>query len=445
VLSIEPVRAMRPHNDLEYGILQGGKVAASPIWQRLLRGEGQILAIADGGIGPTCRVPTAKLLQNEMFAPQPQDANYVEHGVHVVGIATGDQLGNGLYNLEDGMAPASRLYFQTLGDDLAGVPDDLGSLFASASAAGAALHSNSWGAPSDGTYDAVARSVDAFVFANPNDLVVFSAGNDGGGGTISTPAIAKDVVSVGALRATAPESVASFSSHGPTPDGRIKPTVIGAGEAVMSAASTSACGTLQLSGTSMAAPNVAGGAALVRQYFTQGFYPSGVATPANAFTPSAALLKAMLIASAQNMTGAFTAGSIPSAGQGFGRVTLARALAFPGSSFRLQVNDNRAGLSQGATLAQSVAMNAPGVLKVVLGWMDRPPAAGTGVALVNDLDLEVRAPDGTIYRGNVLTGGASVAGDGADHRNVEEVVLLPQANAGVFTVVVRASNVPTGT
>lgn len=48
-------------------------------------------------------------------------------------------------------------------------------------------------------------------------------------------------------------------------------------------------------GTSMSTPIVAGGAVLVRQYFTDGWYPSGAAVPADAFAPSAPLLKAVMM------------------------------------------------------------------------------------------------------------------------------------------------------
>src|SRR5262249_25450795 len=54
-------------------------------------------------------------------------------------------------------------------------------------------------------------------------------------------------------------------------------------------------------GTSFAAPEVAGLAALVRDYFMQGFYPTGVATPANAITPSGSLVKAVILASGEAM------------------------------------------------------------------------------------------------------------------------------------------------
>ncbi len=50
-----------------------------------------------------------------------------------------------------------------------------------------------------------------------------------------------------------------------------------------------------LQGTSMATPLAAGSAALVREYFLKGFYPSGAATPAAAFAPSGVLVKAVML------------------------------------------------------------------------------------------------------------------------------------------------------
>ena len=67
------------------------------------------------------------------------------------------------------------------------------------------------------------------------------------------------------------------------------------GRNITSADDTTACGTRMDSGTSFAAPAVAGIAALVRQYYTEGWYPSGARQPHHAFTPSGALLKATLI------------------------------------------------------------------------------------------------------------------------------------------------------
>src|SRR5262249_38113014 len=154
----------------------------------------------------------------------------------------------------------------------------------------------------------------------------FAAGNSGPDeGSVGSPSTAKSVVSVGSTRhGDLADQMSGFSSCGPTDDGRLKPEITITGSAVVSAAndgsaSSSNCSTQSMSGTSMASPGATGLTALIRQYYTDGFYPSGVATPANAFVPSAALLRATLINSAQAMA---AVGPAPSDCQGFGRVLL---------------------------------------------------------------------------------------------------------------------------
>jgi hypothetical protein len=85
----------------------------------------------------------------------------------------------------------------------------------------------------------------------------------------------------------------------------------------------------------MATPIVAGAAAMVREYFVKGYYPSGKINASNAFTPSGALLKAMLVHSGRNLTYWMRAdGSLvvdpgyPSIHRGYGAVTLNNVLNF---------------------------------------------------------------------------------------------------------------------
>ena len=59
-------------------------------------------------------------------------------------------------------------------------------------------------------------------------------------------------------------------------------------------------GLLSLQGTSMATPLTAGHASLIRQYFEEGYYPTGVKGQGGELTsPSAALIKAILMNGAQ--------------------------------------------------------------------------------------------------------------------------------------------------
>lgn len=86
-----------------------------------------------------------------------------------------------------------------------------------------------------------------------------------------------------------------------------------------------------MQGTSMATPLIAGSAVLVRQYFLSGAYPTGSPTTENAFAPSGALVKAVLIGGASGLSGyepdtGLPLAPPPSFRQGFGRVHLSQSL-----------------------------------------------------------------------------------------------------------------------
>jgi hypothetical protein len=246
------------------------------------------------------------------------------------------------------------------------------------------------------------------------------------------------------------ESMASFSSCGPTDDNRIKPDLTIVGSGVVSAndngnVGNNNCNTTTMSGTSMASPAAAGFGALTRQYYADGFYPAGVAVPGNAFTPTAALVKATLLSSAQNMTG--VGQPIPSNCQGWGRILLDNALFFPGDARHLWVNDDTTGFpmgSSGETRTFDFTVNSASVpFKVTLVWTDFPSTPAAGIHLVNDIDLQVVGPGGT-FLGNVFSGGQSATGGSADRRNTVEQVLRLAPTPGSYTVTVRSFTVPNG-
>lgn len=119
--------------------------------------------------------------------------------------------------------------------------------------AGARILSNSWGVSSaSNAYDSYSSSADSFMWTHSDSLLLFANGNNGhtGSGTVNPPATFKNGVGVGAslndhnswlaygLSSSflQPDSLASFSSKGPTADGRMKPDVLAPGWWTTSAA-----------------------------------------------------------------------------------------------------------------------------------------------------------------------------------------------------------------
>jgi subtilisin-like proprotein convertase family protein len=328
-------------------------------------------------------------------------------------------------------------------------------------AGGARITNNSWGtggSSSWGAYSARARAYDSLVrdsqSGTPGDqpmTEVFSAGNDGqtGEGTVSTEGSAKNVITVGAtegVRASGTDGcgitnagadnarqLAPFSSRGPTDDGRLKPDLVAPGTHVTGARpAASASGMCNpsfatayslSSGTSQAAPAVAGVAALVRDWYEDNVS----STP-----PSPALTKALLVNTASDIAAG------PDNQQGWGRVNAGGALdsSTQRAYYDQLPGDVLTGSGQDVTRSFTVPSAAKPV-KVTLVWTDAPgPLSGDPV--VNDLDLEV-AGGGRTYKGNVFAGSWSRTGGAADTRDNVESVYLPAGAVGRFSVRVRAT------
>jgi Subtilase family len=473
--------------------VSGGQ--ATPVFGHGIHGEGQVIGIIDTGIdadmcyfrdpaqglppqnvcngGTLVNANERKLLAVDFLWTNECAGGITNtewdthgHGTHVAGTAAGDNFANPIvHDPGDGMAPGAKLVMQDGGyqvDPCADLPGigcpvvDLNPLFQQAYDQGARLHTNSYGDQEDtfpqNNYTAASQDVDEFMWNHKDFQIFFAAGNSGpGSGSVGSPSTAKDVISVGATHhGSSAEGMASFSSCGPTDDNRIKPDLTIPGESVVSAGNdfnvtTNNCGEAVLSGTSMASPAAAGFGALARQYYADGFYPSGVATPADAFAPSAALVKATLLNSAQNMTG--VAQPIPSNCQGWGRILLDNGLYFPGDARRLWVSDDSVGFpmgSSGETRSYDFSVNSASVpFKVSLVWTDFPSTPAADPHLNDDLDLEVVGPGGT-FLGNVFSGGQSTAGGSPDQRNTVEQVLRLAPAPGPYTVSVRSVSVPDG-
>lgn len=492
-IDVEPRRVLLNDTTVWVGQsgLSGGQT--TPIFSQGIFGEGQTIAILDTGIDadmcwfrdPSLGLPptnacnggsTINANQRKVVAVDflwsnecsggigSSEWDTQDHGSHVAGTAAGDNFANLLlHDAADGMAPGAKLVMQDAGyqvdncGDLPGIGCpvvDLNPIFQQTYNQGARIHSNSWGdnenASVQNNYSSGSQDVDEFMWNHKDFLIFFAAGNSGpGSGSVGSPSTAKNGVSVGAtLRGTSANSMASFSSCGPTADNRIKPDITVPGSSIVSAnndlsVTTNNCGTKTSSGTSMATPGAAGFAALIRQYYADGWYPTGGEVSTNGFNPSAALVKATLVNSAVNMTGTT---AIPASCQGWGRVLLDNALFFTGQARELWVRDDTAGFPTGSTSEQTwtFTVGSGEAFKATLAWTDFPSTPAASINLVNDLDLTVTGPTGTIWRGNVFSGGQSTTGGASDRRNTLEQVLLNAPAAGTYTVAVRAFNVPTG-
>jgi hypothetical protein len=175
-------------------------------------------------------------------------------------------------------------------------------------------------------------------------------------------------------------------------------------------------------------------------------------------TPTGALLKAILINSAQDMTGEPpTANAFPSQREGWGIVKLDEALFFAGDDplgTELQVWDVRnadttpiKALAQNESHSYSLSLRDNSKpLKVTLVWFD-PPGELMDDAIRNDLDLIVTAPAGTggspgeTYLGNHLVEGSCTATESRDCKNNVEQVLVNAPEGGTWTVRVEGTSV----
>jgi len=493
----------RPSNDVAAGLI-GAAVDAGA-------GRGEVIAVCDTGLDSGDAQDMHPDLAGRVralrsYPVQDDFAQYVDnpgaddgaadrdsgHGTHVAGSALGTgRASRSLARPVRGTAPGARLVFQAVEQELqwidpaleraygrfllAGIPQDLATLFGWARARGARIHSNSWGGGDPGAYDAQCEQLDRFVHGHRDFCVVVAAGNDGSDvdgdgrineGSVTSPGTAKNCITVGASESLRPQfdherygqwwprdypaapqrddpmaddadQVAAFSSRGPTADGRAKPDVIAPGTFILStrsrrvarnnhawAAFPANTDYFYMGGTSMAAPLVAGCLARLRAHLRA----RGIRRP------SAALLKAALILGARRLPGIGPARAVLDHHQGYGRVDLAAVLA-PGAPAHTKFVDEASSLRTGESAGQAIEVRAGAPLRVVLAYTDVP-----GPTLVNDLNLLVHEPGGRIHAGNG-TGGRGLV---LDARNNVEVVHVARPARGRWRIQVLGANVPGG-
>lgn len=250
---------------------------------------------------------------------------------------------------------------------------------------------------------------------------------DNGYDSLEIVASAKNIIAVGAVDDSG--RMASFSGWGPTNDGRIKPDLVANGTGVLSSFTNSSYGVM--SGTSMATPAITGTLALLTELY--GRYSQG--------SLGAATAKALLIHTATDLG---TPG--PDYQYGWGVVNASAAADIirddQGSGQHLR----RGALSSNAemNLTINVSEGSP-ELRATIAWTDPAGSPAAASALVNDLDLELIAPDGTLHYPFTLAGlddpAAPARQDRANHIDNVEQVLVKQPQAGQWQLRVRGYRV----
>lgn len=235
-------------------------------------------------------------------------------------------------------------------------------------------------------------------------------------------------------------NLTDFTNFGPTDDGRVKPDVVANGQNLLSPEEASNTDYGVKSGTSMAAPNVTGTAALLYEHYDNLF----------SATPRSATMKGLLIHTAAD---AGLRG--PDYSHGWGVVDGEAAANFLSEASLLNnVSDPipqkdsvlLEGTYTGSTLNFNLdVLDVDEPIKVTLVWTD-PAGTPHGNALdettpvlVNDLDLSITAPDGTTFNPWTLDGSnpddPAVRTQRNEVDNVEQVLIDPQqVQDGQYTI-----------
>jgi subtilisin family serine protease len=281
------------------------QIGAAALWGAGLdsAGQGVKIGIIDSGIDPEHpffapdgyampagfpkgqqRFTSAKIVVARVFPPRGSTApgsrvafseDDSSHGTHVAGIAAGNHDTPALGRRISGVAPRAYLgNYKVFVDTPSGLSPNANSpaivaAIEAAVADGMDVINFSGGEPEiEPGRDVVALALDAAAAAGV--VPVVAAGNEYnelGAGSVSSPANSEGAISVGAVEiggSPVARTHAEFSSVGPTTISlRLKPDVAAPGVDVLS--SVIGGGFAAFSGTSMAAPHVAGAAALLRE------------------------------------------------------------------------------------------------------------------------------------------------------------------------------------
>jgi hypothetical protein len=276
--------------------------------------------------------------------------------------------------------------------------------------------------------------------------IVGSAGNDGDciicqpylplypyGTVIGPIATSKNALSVAGTIVN-DDSLWQSSSRGPTNDGRMKPDIAAPSDkrgAYIFAPERDDC-YWSAGGTSISAPQVSGAVILVNESY-HGFYGQN---------PIPSTVRAILYHTAEDIGNAG-----PDYCFGYGRIDIKRAIDLVQADQGLgnKIISNEINNGELKTFGMLIGGDTP-ILKVTLAWDDKEAEPGSGITLVNDLDLLLISP---FHIANYpwhldWSSPSNPATTGIDVRNNSEQASVNNPDSGLWIVQVTGSVVPDG-
>ncbi|WP_338811956.1 GEVED domain-containing protein [Bernardetia sp. Wsw4-3y2] len=405
-----------------------------------LNGQGMIVGEWDGGpIRATHQEFGGRVTQKDGVPFTSANGNN-DHATHVAGT----MMAAGVNTNAKGMGHQATLWANEWNNDEAEAT--------SQAAQGLILSNHSYGYGAQflstyqfGYYDEQAATWDEITYNAPYYLPVKAAGNDrgsyntskGGYDLVTGFATSKNALVVAAVSAvtnyTGANSVnmSSFSSWGPTDDGRIKPDISGCGVSVYSTSSSGNTSYNTKSGTSMASPNVTGTLLLIQQHYKN--------LNSGNFMRSATL-RGLAIHTADE------AGSAdgPDYRFGWGLLNAEKAVNLITSKGTSSVIDEKT-LANNGTYTLQVTATSSAPLEVTVCWTDPKgtPVSGNqvdngAVMLVNDLDVRVTGGGSTSFPWVLNPASPNSAATKGDNfrDNVEKVYIANPVAGQTYTITV---------
>ncbi|MFI5136862.1 MAG: S8 family serine peptidase [Sphingobacteriales bacterium] len=255
--------------------------------------------------------------------------------------------------------------------------------------------------------------------------------------SVSSTGNAKNILTVGAVNplpfgpaSSQDISVTSFSSWGPTNDGRIKPDIVADGVDVLSCGSSGPASYITLSGTSMSAPNVTGSLYLLQEYYAQ--------------KNGGNFMRAATLKGLACHTAVDAGNTGPDYIYGWGLLNMKNAaLAITENGTKSLLKESI--LQQGQQQTYTVTASGDGSLAATISWTDpagTPTPDGTVNSrtpkLVNDLDVRVSDGITTFYPWILNPSNPSAPAKTGDNvlDNIEQVYLPNAVPGKAYTITV---------